>query len=273
MPGLIRPELIEKLIDIGRRADLESEALLADIVALERHGEINRHHWSDWHVALEGRPVNDLINLVRGLTLTEKRNRWLGGSVAGGIWVFQLVEKKDPNAAELLADWVLGHTENSWMPFGGQNYGAGSLAQFREIQGNRDKIISNGIARDAEIEAEAKADREQQRIERQHVAEDRNSSKREAFIHELGQKNIRDQSEQLANDEYYSVGYYPTRCARLATSDLLESLPCATRLALARKLKGRKRGPWGSFKQRLLGTFCGQDPYQSSPWDKQRWVS
>jgi hypothetical protein len=84
------------------------------------------------------------------------------------------------------------------------------------------------------------------------------------MIQELNGMSIRDQLVQIAEDDTNAPTYYPTKCADSADLSVIESLKPETQLALAMKLKGKHRGPWGAFKKRLL-LVCG--PIS----DKQPW--
>jgi len=72
------------------------------------------------------------------------------------------------------------------------------------------------------------------------------------MIQELNGMSIRDQLVQIAEDDTNAPTYYPTKCADSADLSVIESLKPETQLALAMKLKGKHRGPWGAFKKRLL---------------------
>ena len=76
------------------------------------------------------------------------------------------------------------------------------------------------------------------------------------MIQELNGMSIRDQLVQIAEDDTNAPTYYPTKCADSADLSVIESLKPETQLALAMKLKGKHRGPWGAFKKRLL-LVCG----------------
>ena len=209
--------------------------------------------------------TGDLVALTKGLTLAENYRRWIGGSVAAVIWTFRQIQRRDPALADEVADWILPLTRNPWVPYGSQNHGARSVEEYRSAEQIRAERISAGFAEVKNNEENAKVDKHIRKTQRIRSATDRDSDIRESFKADLNQMTIKDQLRHLAADQAYSVEFYPTCIANAATEEVVNSLDEDTRLALWKKLKGKKRGPWSKFKRRLLSTFS------SSPWDRRNW--
>jgi hypothetical protein len=53
---------------------------------------------------------------------------WQGGSVSAVIWLFNKYAPSLPHDKDSLADWILGHTDNYYVPF--SNYGAKTLSEY-----------------------------------------------------------------------------------------------------------------------------------------------
>jgi hypothetical protein len=100
-----------------RRDQLDSDAqsLLRSVRSLQR---INCKHWSWWSEQTEARSLDDCVALAKALTVAENVFRWSGGSVAGAIWVYREVERRDSGVAADLADWIACRTTNPWLPTG-----------------------------------------------------------------------------------------------------------------------------------------------------------
>jgi hypothetical protein len=233
--------------------------------AVGRFDSINREHWRTWYEITNSMPIPDAVALTKGLVLAEHHHRWIGGSAAAAIWTFRQIQKRDSAVADELADWILPRTQNPWVPFGGQNHGARSVLEYRHAERQRAERISAGLAAERESEVRAEAERRVRNAQRIRSAQHRGSDIRQKLIAELNILTIEEQLHRLADDAHYSVEFYPTRIADAATEEVVESLDEETRLALWKKLKGKKRGPWSNFKRRLRSTFA------SSPWDRRNW--
>ncbi len=260
---MIPPNVVRILIEIGTTGDPKANA--DHLEALKPYDSINREHWTAWNAVTDAISTEDLVALTRGLTLAESGNGWIGGSVAAAIWTFRQVEKRDPTLADELANWVLPRTLNPWVPYGRQNHGARSVEHFRREEQRRAEQISFGIAEEQKGKGMAEAERQARKAQRERSARERNSDIRESFISALNRLTIEEQLLRLASDEAYSVEFYPTCIAESATEAVIKSLNDETRITLWKKLKGKKRGPWRTFKRRLLSTFS------YSPWDRKKW--
>ncbi len=120
---MLEPELIQRLIVIGNAESPHEgnpEGLLDSVGPLDH---INRLHWREWDLVTQALPNDDLVALVKGLTLAELHHRWSGGSVSSVIWTFREVQRRGPELSEALADWILSRTRNPYVPFGTHNHG------------------------------------------------------------------------------------------------------------------------------------------------------
>ena len=94
---------------------------------------MDRLHWNDWEPILE--PLNAAGHeaLGKGLVVAEETHHWCCGSVAAAIWVYRAFEQKFPEAADALADWMLAHSSNPWVPFGRDRGSARSIVECRSL--------------------------------------------------------------------------------------------------------------------------------------------
>lgn len=137
---MIEPWIINTLITAGSLPDPEGLEALALLENIRDKDEINNLHWSDWDLVTQTLETEDLISLIRALTVAEHRFSWTGGSVSAVIWTFRDLEKRQHKQSDLLADWILHRTSNPYEPFGRNNKGAKSLDEYRSLllsKGNR----------------------------------------------------------------------------------------------------------------------------------------
>jgi hypothetical protein len=271
---MIDLKLVLDLVKIGHLSQEVSS--LPDIQylleTLKPQGHRIRCHSIEWNKITDKLPINDIIGLAKGLTIMESNfDDWFNGSVSPIIWIFRTVQGKNERMGNDLVDWILPRTRNPYVPFGSQNYGARSLAEYHQKNLLHKEMIRRGIADIKDNEEKTKRDREIRRSQRLISAEDRVTGKRKLFLNELNQMNITDQLIRLSEDNKYSAKYYPTRCVRRANRKVIESLDDKTRLAILAKLKGKHRGPWGKFKRRLVETFNDDQRGRLIPWDRRPW--
>ena len=268
---MINSDIICKLSELGN-SNSESPELFILIDSLRDSGFVNRLHWKEWNSAAGSMRTSDVVTLAKGLTLAEKYLReWSSGSVSAVIWVFQEVRRRDIKLSQELADWILPRTTNPYVPFGTQNHGAKSCAEYRLAESRRREIIHKGIKEQEIREKRAKAERKLRMQQRSRSTQDRNTEKRIKFLADLKALTIQEQLRQLAGDTVYSVEFYPTCCADETTSEIIASLDTETKLALLEKLKGKRRGPWSKLKKLLLSWFQGGRICRSTPWDSEPW--
>jgi len=109
---------VSELLETGSRLDLDSSQAMANLRRFEDWADLNTVHWEAWGGIAESLTLSDLILLVQMLTIMERDFRWLGGSVASAIWLFRIVQHREPRVAGLLAEWISQRTDNDWLPYG-----------------------------------------------------------------------------------------------------------------------------------------------------------
>ena len=256
-------EAVEKLVGAGRTRGPRAEADRA-LEALAGEGALNSVGPDLWGAVAQGLRTDDLAALIRGLVIAERKHDWKGGSVAAAIWVFRLLKARDPAVANEVAEFALAHTNNPYVPFGTQNHGARSLAEYGAAVAEHEAAVRAGLVeqkRDAARAAEERAVRARARAQ---SAVDRRSAIRSELIEQLSRLPLAERLSRIALDAKYSVNFFPTSWAEAAKVDILQALAPETRVALLTKLKGGQRGPWGEFKRRLSSVH--RTPWRSQPW-------
>lgn len=118
---------IQKLISAG-----ETSARLDDTVLnyFKLRDHINRQHGSTWREFATNLSDTDLISVFKGLICIEKELKWLGGSVAGAIWVYGVIQSRGLDKEYTIADFGLRNSDNPWVPFGGSYYGHRTIEDY-----------------------------------------------------------------------------------------------------------------------------------------------
>jgi len=250
MTADIPDEAITGLIQIGRGDTGESRD---ELLARSRAWDwINRLHWRDWDTVTERLSENDHETLAKGLVLGEEWSRWSGGSVAAAIWVYRSFERKFPDAAKDLANWMLANSNNPWVPFGSDRGSARSIEQLREFQ----KAQSERKQRTASSEAARAELKEVKESVRKRMAEYRKrvqrvtSEARAELVGELESLPASARLEHLAWDVEHPLAFYPVSLIA-GTEDAWTKAAEETRHALLTRAAAAPRGPWRQWwKQR-----------------------
>jgi len=104
---------VQKLIMVGYQE--QSDDLLQYFT---NRDFINRLHWEEWREFAVTLKDEELINLFKGLVIIEKQLNWLGGSVAGAIWIYKIIQERNLDTNKIIADFGLKNSDNPWIPYG-----------------------------------------------------------------------------------------------------------------------------------------------------------
>ena len=135
MTPIIPTDFLQRLIAIGAAQTFSSLSEFFDKYPPDRFGHIMRQSSEFWRNAV--RPLSDfeLESLVRTLTIAERDfPAFGGGSVSGVIFAFHQLQERTQSSLDELADWVLAHTNNPYVPFGTSNHSARSLSELRAFK-------------------------------------------------------------------------------------------------------------------------------------------
>lgn len=249
-------------------AILNDEVVGQEIIKkLQSKSRINRLNRDFWAATCDRLSNLDMGELIVGMTYAERHMAWTGGSAASSIWIFQhLVERcTDQIFIDQIAAWVITNGTNPYSPFGTRvSLGARDYSEYVALRTARRKRISKFEQADNSIEERATAERALRYKRASQAVADQRSYARDELIAELDELSVSEQLRRIAEDQYYPPQFFPTRVPHSTSDAVIASLDYATRLELARRLKGKRRGPWGSFKKRLLRTL-------GPVWNKEPW--
>ena len=71
MSNSIRPDIVARLIALGSDANIDRPIVKADYADLEQNDTINRLHRSAWNAVSASLSMDELVNLLKGLTIAE----------------------------------------------------------------------------------------------------------------------------------------------------------------------------------------------------------
>jgi hypothetical protein len=234
---------LEALIQLGTsHPGHERDALLLRVNEWE---PINRLHWDTWDQVLDPLTESDHEGMAKGLVMAEETHHWCGGSVAATIWVYRSFAHKFPSRAEPLAEWMLTHSTNPWVPFGSNRGSARSLGEHRDQQvrkaTRRGHSLNEQNARE-ELRVVKEAVRKRLAPYRDQVQK-AVSSARADLVAEVGALSAKQRLEHLAWDDRHPLSFYPVEIADCVTA-VWSDLDQETRNVFLNRVKSIPRGPW-----------------------------
>ena len=135
MTTTIPSRFLQRLIAIGELNDFASLRELFVEYPPDRVGHFMRQHADFWHSLTDSLSESEHESLIRAITVAERDYpAFGGGSVSGVIWAFLRLQHRTQSSLEVLADWILAHTDNPYVPFGTSNHSARSLSELRAFQ-------------------------------------------------------------------------------------------------------------------------------------------
>lgn len=123
---------VDRLIAIAMTDQIERLGQIVEADAYLRSVQPMNLGHERWMTLAAPLGPEQLVALIKALTLVENIPGVLGGSVSPVIWLCDLVGQHPAVDADELANWVLAHTKNPYLPFGSFNYGARSLRQLAQ---------------------------------------------------------------------------------------------------------------------------------------------
>jgi len=121
---------LARLIDLGRDSRIDDPDVVRKYEDLRHSDALNRLHWRRWERVVQDMPVDDLVALIRGLAIAERRFRWLGGSVSAVIWTFRVLSRRCPEISDPLGEWISRRSDNTYVPYGTHRDDVVSRAQL-----------------------------------------------------------------------------------------------------------------------------------------------
>jgi hypothetical protein len=267
MDSKIPQHIIDTLIVLGSMEDAEVDRLSEKFEVLRPYENLNRLHWKDWYAVCEALDVESHIALLKTLTLAERYGGWgCGGSVSAAIWVYRNLEEKVPyQTAVGIAHWIIAHSENEYLPFGGPGKRSLFLKWESNDSGNKNgSLITELIMEETAIKFQndqaQKAMNERSRAERlqrekmsydQHQARRQQSDDARRIVLEKAEGlDALGRLRLIVDYPNLPIDSFPTEWA-VVDEDILSNLDKSLCKQLIARIGRKNRGPWRNLCSQL----------------------
>jgi hypothetical protein len=241
---------IQELISAGKASDKLDETVLK---YFKPRDYINRLHGNTWREFVTNLSDTELIFVFKGLVCIEKELEWIGGSVAGAIWVYGVIQSRGLDKEYIIADFGLRNCDNPWVPFGGSYYGRRTIEDyfsFQTAKANESKVKADRYEKvlrrvDGRKEKRAEAIAELRMLSPEIRGKVRNELK-EKYLNATTTEKL----ELIATDSKFPPEYYPVEWITIPKEEI-ENLPTELVKKLYDKLSTKTKGEWKRFAQEL----------------------
>ena len=177
---------------------------------------------------------------------------WNGGSVSGVIWVFQAYQKQAPINSDELANWILQHSTNNYVPYGTSRGSAKSVSEFKA---HRKAKEFHHVQSEKHAEAEQRCKVIRELVTRRQQQEFMTLQKakaqaRQELLAQLDKLPTTERLEHIAWDDEHAVTFYPESYADVTPAEfsLLDEISYER---LISKIKPRHNGCWAELFARV----------------------
>jgi hypothetical protein len=241
---------IQELISAGKASDKLDETVLK---YFKPRDYINQQHGNTWREFIVKLSDTELISVFKGLVCIEKELKWIGGSVAGAIWVYGVIQSRGLDKEYMIADFGLRNCDNPWVPFGGSYYGRRTIEDYfsfrtekaneSKVKADRNEKVLRRVTGRKEKRAEAIA--ELRKLTSEIRGKIRNELKEKYFNATTIEK-----LELIASDSKFPPEYYPVEWINIPKEEI-ENLPTELIKKLYDKLSTKTKNEWKRFAQEL----------------------
>jgi len=241
---------IHILISIGNSEQPIDDGI---IIYFKSHDYINRLHGQTWKQFTDELNNDELINLYKGLVLIEGSLNWIGGSVAGAIWVYKSIQGRRLDTDFKIADFGLRYCDNPWIPFGSSYYGKRTIEDYFAYKEEKSRINTIKAERYEKVLQRVTGRKEKRAAA---IAELRKLSREErgnilkGLLEKYATSTKKQRLEIITADLIYPPEYYPVEWINL-TPDEIKELPIELRKKLYDKLSTKTKGQWKRFALEL----------------------
>lgn len=249
---MLTAAILEAFIELGRQWPAAER-----LQAVESLGAANRLHGKRWAAATTEFNAEEMFSLLRGVVTAERELRWIGGSVASGIWIAKILVERFPEMHDETADWLAEHaTHNSYIWTWPQPHRELTPNAWRAYEERELARAAAHRARHEELARSAAIRRlERSLVGRQRAAanRDRQSARGAQRAHDLGRLQELPPVERVRvvlRDESVTLDWYPAAWGELGSDDLAE-LETPELDRLLRRAGQRGARTWRKVRPRL----------------------
>lgn len=248
---------IEKLISVGKTEGQFENSSLEYFISRDY---INRLHGNTWREFMTKLKDEDLIFVFKALVRIEKELEWIGGSVAGAIWVYGVIKNRGLDRDYKIADFGLRNCHNPWVPFGGSYYGIRTIDEYFAYKSASAKEKENRAIKYEKTLNRVKGRKERRATQiaelRKLSNEERGNIKMELLNKYKNVSNL-EKLKLIANDQLYPPEYYPNEWINISVEEV-EKLPLELIKQLYDKFSTKTKGEWKRFAKKLEKYDDGQ---------------
>lgn len=241
---------IEKLILLGK-VDTQPDEEFLHYFKLRDY--INRQHGNTWRELVANLTDIDLIAVFKGLVSIERELKWIGGSVAGAIWVYGVIQNRSLDSDYKIADFGLRNCDNPWVPFGGSYYGERTIEDYfayRTAKANDSKVKADRYEKVLRRVEGRKEKRIAAIAELRKLSNEKRGEIRNELLEKYKNATTIEKLELIATDKIFPPEYYPTEWISIST-DEIGKLPTELIKKLYDKLSTKTKGEWKRFAHQL----------------------
>jgi hypothetical protein len=241
---------IQELILIGKSNDKLHETVLKYFMPRDY---INRQHGNTWRELVANLSDDDLISVFKALVCIERELKWIGGSVAGAIWVYGVIQNRGLDRENKIADFGLRNCDNPWVPFGGSYYGNRTIEDyfsFKTAKASESKVKADRYEKVIKRVEGRKEKRAEAIAELRKLSPEKRGEIRNELLEKYKNSTTIEKLEILASDTKFPPEYYPSEWI-LIPKDEIENLPLELIKKLYDKLSTKTKGEWKRFAQEL----------------------
>jgi len=250
---IIPNHVLQNLIALGSLSENDSLERRQLFDALKPFDSCGRTHANAWIYATEKLNAEQISFLTRGLVFAEELlPGWNGGSVSGIIWTFRAFQQQAPEKANELANWILKHSTNNYVPHGLNRAGAKSVEEYEAYRRAKEsrRVQSE---KHSEAEQHCKKIREVVTQRQQHEAALFQKAKAQAraeLIEQLDCLTSKERLEHIAWDDEHDLTFFPEKYSEIALNEI-DSLDEISHDRLISKLKQRHKDCWSELFARI----------------------
>lgn len=241
---------INELISTGKVCDNLDDRLLE---YFKPRDYINRQHGNTWRELVANLSDADLISVFKALVFIERELNWIGGSVAGAIWVYGVIQSRGLDREHKIADFGLRNCDNPWIPFGGSYYGSRTIEDYfsyRTAKTSETKVKADRYEKVLRRVEGRKEKRAEAIAELRKLSTEQRGEILNKLLEDYKDTNTIEKLKLIASDKIYPPEYYPKEWISLSNEEI-EKLPLELINKLYDKLSTKTMGEWKRFAQEL----------------------
>ena len=126
--------LLRELVRIGGTEAFDELRQSFDPYPELLNGQMMRQRPEFWESIAAGLSDADLADLIKALTVAEHSlPHFRSGSVAPVIFLFRHLRSRQFSGVDELADWIVRHSDNDYLPWGSSRHGARSTKEYEAL--------------------------------------------------------------------------------------------------------------------------------------------